>query len=85
MNSVIQNPDGPLSFWLSIIPFTSPIIMMGRISYGVPGWELALSMILLILGFLATTWVAARIYRIGILMHGTKVNYKVIAKWIRMK
>ncbi len=85
MNSVIQNPDGPLSFWLSVIPFTSPIVMMGRIAYGVPAWELALSMVLLILGFLATTWVAGRIYRIGILMHGTKVNYKVLAKWIRMK
>lgn len=85
MNSVIQNPDGPLSFWLSVIPFTSPIIMMGRIAYGVPAWELILSMVLLILGFLITTWVAGRIYRIGILMHGTKVNYKVLAKWIRMK
>lgn len=85
MTSIIQNPEGPLSFWLSIIPFTSPIAMMGRIGYGVPAWELALSMALLILGFLGTTWLAGRIYRIGILMHGTKVNYKVLAKWIRMK
>ncbi len=85
MTSIIQNPEGGVSFWLSIIPFTSPIAMMGRIGYGVPAWELALSMALLILGFLGTTWLAGRIYRIGILMHGTKVNYKVLAKWIRMK
>lgn len=85
MNSVINNPDGPLSFWLSIIPFTSPIIMMGRIGFGVPIWELALSMILLVLGFIFTTWLAARIYRVGILMHGVKVNYKTLAKWFMMK
>ena len=85
MSSIINNPDGNVSFWLSIIPFTSPIAMMGRIGFGVPAWELALSMVLLILGFIGTVWVAGRIYRIGILMHGTKVNYKVLAKWIMMK
>lgn len=85
MNSVINNPDGPLSFWLSIIPFTSPIIMMGRIGFGVPLWELALSMTLLVLGFIFTTWLAGRIYRVGILMHGVKVNYKTLAKWFMMK
>jgi ABC-2 type transport system permease protein len=85
MTSIVNNPEGNVSFWLSIIPFTSPIAMMGRIGYGVPAWELALSMVLLILGFLGTTWLAGRIYRIGILMHGSKVNYKVLAKWIRMK
>lgn len=85
MTSIINNPEGNVSFWLSMIPFTSPIAMMGRIGYGVPAWELALSMALLILGFLGTTWLAGRIYRIGILMHGTKVNYKVLAKWITMK
>ncbi|MEJ2004573.1 MAG: ABC transporter permease, partial [Cyclobacteriaceae bacterium] len=85
MSSILDNPDGPLGFWLSIIPFTSPIAMMGRIGYDVPAWELILSMALLVLGFFGTTWLAGRIYRIGILMHGTKVNYKVLAKWIRMK
>lgn len=85
MSSIINNPDGSVSFWLSIIPFTSPIAMMGRIGFGVPAWELALSMILLILGFLGTVWLAGRIYRVGILMHGTKVNYKVLAKWFMMK
>ncbi len=85
MSSIINNPDGNVSFWLSIIPFTSPIAMMGRIGFGVPAWELALSMVLLILGFIGTVWLAGRIYRIGILMHGTKVNYKVLAKWFMMK
>jgi ABC-2 type transport system permease protein len=71
--------------WLSIIPFTSPIAMMGRIAFGVPDWQLALSMVLLVAGFIFTTWIAARIYRVGILMHGTKVNYKVLAKWFMQK
>ncbi len=82
---ILKNPHGPVSFWLSIIPFTSPIAMIGRIAFGVPAWELALSMILLIAGFLLTTWVAGRIYRVGILMHGTKVSYKVMARWFMMK
>ena len=59
--------------------------MVGRIASGVPAWELALSMSLLIAGFLFTTWVAGRIYRVGILMTGTKVNYKVLAKWFMTK
>jgi ABC-2 type transport system permease protein len=82
---VLKDPHGPISVWLSIIPFTSPIAMMGRIGFGVPFWQLALSMILLIAGFVFTTWVAGRIYRVGILMSGTKVNYKVLAKWFMMK
>jgi ABC-2 type transport system permease protein len=82
---IINDPDGPISVWLSIIPFTSPIAMMGRIAFGVPDWQLALSMALLVGGFIFTTWIAARIYRVGILMHGTKVNYKVLAKWFMQK
>jgi ABC-2 type transport system permease protein len=82
---ILKDPHGTVSIWLSIIPFTSPIAMMGRIGFGVPGWQLALSMILLIAGFIFTTWVAGRIYRVGILMHGTKVNYKVLAKWFMMR
>jgi ABC-2 type transport system permease protein len=81
----LEDPHGPISVWLSIIPFTSPIAMMGRIAFGVPGWQLALSMVSLVAGFIFTTWVAARIYRVGILMHGTKINYKVMAKWFMMK
>ncbi len=82
---ILDDPHGPISVWLSIIPFTSPIAMMGRIGFGVPVWQLILSMLSLIGGFIFTTWVAARIYRVGILMHGTKINYKVMAKWFMMK
>jgi ABC-2 type transport system permease protein len=82
---ILKDPHGPISVWLSIIPITSPIAMMGRIGFGVPFWQLALSVILLIGGFILTTWIAGRIYRVGILMHGTKVNYKVLAKWFMMK
>lgn len=82
---VFDDPSGSMSFWLSMIPFTSPIVMMGRIGFGVPMWELLLSMALLVAGFIFTIWLAGRIYRVGILMHGTKVNYKVLAKWFMMK
>jgi ABC-2 type transport system permease protein len=82
---VLRDPDGSLAFWTSIIPFTSPIIMMVRIPFGVPAWELVLSMVLLILGFMGTTWIAARIYRVGILMYGKKVSYKELVKWIFYK
>jgi len=81
---IIKDPTGPMAFWMSIIPFFSPIIMMIRIPFDIPVWELVLSMVLMIAGFMATTWMAGRVYRIGILMHGSKVNYKVIWKWMRM-
>lgn len=80
---VLNDPNGNASFWLSIIPLTSPIAMMGRVSYGVPWTDLALSMGLLIAGFFFTTWMAGKIYRIGILMHGTKPTYKTLWKWIK--
>ena len=82
---ILNDPHSPASFWFSIIPFTSPIAMMGRLGFGVPLWQLLLSQALLIGGFIFTTWIAARIYRVGILMHGTKINYKVLAKWFMMK
>ena len=82
---IIQNPDGSLAFWLSIIPLTSPIIMMVRIPFGVPAFDLILSMVLLVLGFIGTTWIAGKIYRTGILMYGKKVNYKELWKWLRYK
>jgi len=85
LQTVIQNPDGPLAFWLSIIPFTSPIIMMVRIPFGVPYAEVALSAALLIAGFLFTTWMAAKIYRTGILMYGKKIDYAELWKWIKHK
>lgn len=82
---VIQNPEGPVSFWMSVIPLTSPVIMMIRIPFGVPAWEVVISMVFLLLGFLGTTWLAAKIYRTGILMYGKKVNYKELWKWVRYK
>jgi len=80
---IINQPDGALSIWLSMIPFTSPIVMMMRIPFGVPLWQLWTSMALLILGFIGSTWIAGKIYRTGILMYGKKVGYLEIWKWIR--
>jgi ABC-2 type transport system permease protein len=80
---VIQDPNGPIAFWFSIIPFTSPVIMLLRIPFGVPGWELALSMVLLVLTFLGTIWLAGKIYRVGILMYGKKITYKELWRWIK--
>ena len=82
---IANNPDGPAAFWLSIIPFTSPVAMMVRIPFGVPWWQVGLSMSLLVLGFLASTWFAAKIYRTGILMYGKKPSYKELWKWLRYK
>lgn len=82
---VLNDPNSQVSFWLSIIPFTSPIAMMGRISFGVPALELFLSMALLVMGFFFSTWVAGKIYKIGILIHGSKVNYKTLWRWVRTK
>ena len=78
-------PDSPLVWWGSMIPFTSPIVMLARIPYGVPGWELALSVALLALTFIACGWVSAKIYKIGILMFGKKTTFKDLLKWLRMK
>jgi len=83
--TTITNPESPIAFWFSIIPFTSPIIMMVRVAMGVPTMDLVISMILLVLGFLGTVWVAAKIYRTGILMYGKKVSYGEILKWIKFK
>ncbi len=81
-----NHPDGQLAFWTSLIPFTSPIVMMIRIPAGnVPAWELFISVLLLLLSFAGTTWVAAKIYRTGILMYGKKVTYREIRKWMRYK
>jgi ABC-2 type transport system permease protein len=81
---VLNAPNGTAAFWLSIIPFTSPVVMMIRLPFGVPTWELLLSMSLMICGFMFTVWLAARIYRIGILTFGKKPTYKEIWKWIKM-
>lgn len=82
---IINNPDSPISVWLSMIPFTSPVAMMIRLPFGVPWYQLAISMVLMVAGFLFTTWVAARIYRVGILMYGKKASYKELAKWFMYK
>ena len=82
---VMDNPDGMLAFWLSIIPFTSPIIMMARLPFGVESWQVILSMIILVISFIATTYLAAKIYRTGILMYGKKISYKELWKWITYK
>jgi ABC-2 type transport system permease protein len=79
---IMENPDGPLAFWMSIIPFTSPVIMMVRLPFGVANWELALSMAVLILSFVLTTYLAGKIYRTGILMYGKKPSYKELWKWL---
>jgi ABC-2 type transport system permease protein len=84
-SAVIQQPDSALAVWLSIIPFTSPIIMMMRIPFGVPYWQITLSFIVLIAGFVITTWLAAKIYRVGILMYGKKVDYSELLKWLKYK
>ena len=86
INVIINgDPNGTLAFWLSMIPFTSPIAMVMRLPFGVPAWQLLLSGSLLVLGFLGTTWMAARIYRVGILMYGKKVTYKELSKWMFYK
>ena len=85
MTAAVSDPTGDLAFWGSIIPFSSPIVMMARVPFGVPGtvpwWQLALSMVLLIAGFVLTTWFAGKIYRTGILMYGKKPSWKEMAKW----
>jgi len=85
MTPAIANPSSPVAVWASIIPFSSPIVMMARIPFGVPNtvpwWQLGLSMALLIAGFMFTTWFAAKIYRTGILMYGKKPSWKEMIKW----
>ncbi|AHM60448.1 ABC transporter permease [Flammeovirgaceae bacterium 311] len=85
ITAVLKDPNGSTAFWFSMIPFTSPTVMLMRLPFGVPIWELATSMVLLVLGFLFMTWIAGRIYRVGILMHGSKVNYKTMGRWLMMR
>jgi ABC-2 type transport system permease protein len=80
-----QNPDSSLAFWLSVIPFTAPVAMMVRLPFDPPAWELAVSMCMMVIGFLFTTWVASRIYRVGILMYGKKASYSELVKWFFYK
>jgi len=86
MTTAVGKPDAPISVWGSIIPFSSPIVMMGRIPSGnVPGWQIVVSMLSLIAGFILTTMLAAKIYRTGILLYGKKVTLKEMGKWLFRK
>lgn len=85
MTSAAAKPDTPIAVWASMIPFSSPIVMMARIPSGVPFWQLALSMISLVAGFILTTWLAAKIYRTGILLYGKKVTFREMARWLFRK
>lgn len=79
----MQNPESSIAFWFSIIPLTSPIVMMARIPFGVPAWQLILSMVLMVITFIAFVWMAAKVYRTGILMYGKKTSWKELWKWLR--
>jgi ABC-2 type transport system permease protein len=79
----MQNPESSLSFWCSMIPLTSPIVMMARIPFDVPGWQIAVSMVIMVITFGAFVWMAAKVYRTGILMYGKKTSWKEMWKWLR--
>ncbi len=81
--TVINDPHGTVATIFSMIPFTSPIVMLMRIPFGVPWWQIMISLLLLVLTFIAVVWLAAKVYRVGILMYGKKINYKELMKWIR--
>ncbi len=85
MLAVIEDPNSQLSFWFSIIPFTSPVVMMARIPYDIPLWEILLSLAVLYASFVAMVWFAAKIYRVGIFMYGKKPTLKELFKWVRYK
>lgn len=84
-NVITREPDGTVAFWMSIFPLTSPVTMLLRYPFGVPAWQLGLSMIFLFVGFIVMVWLASRIYRVGILMYGKKVNFRELGKWIFYK
>ena len=85
MMSVFNDPNSPLAVWCSIIPFTSPIVMMARIPFGIPTWEIITSLAVLYLTFTLTTWLAAKIFRVGILMHGKRPTWLELWQWIKSK
>ena len=83
--AAMKSPESPMVFWSSLIPFTSPVVMLVRIPFGVPAWEIITSMGLLVGSFLFFTWLSGKIYRVGILMYGKKVTWKELYKWLRYK
>lgn len=85
MMSVFNDPNSPLAFWASMIPFTSPIVMIARIPFGIPAWEIVTSLIVLYITFIFVTWLAARIFRIGIFMHGKRPSWRELWQWLKTK
>ena len=85
MLAVIKDPDSQLAFWFSIVPFTSPVVMMARIPYDIPWWEILLSLVVLYVSFVGMVWLASKIYRVGIFMYGKKPTLKELCKWVRYK
>lgn len=85
MMSVFNDPNSPLAFWASMIPFTSPIVMIARIPFGIPAWEIVTSLIVLYITFIFVTWLAARIFRIGIFMHGKRPSWHELWMWLKTK
>lgn len=85
MMMVMKDPNSPLVFWFSMIPFTSPVVMIARIPCGIPTWEIITSLVVLYLTFMFMVWLAAKIYRVGIFMYGKKPSFKEVCKWVRYK
>lgn len=85
MMNIMNDPNSGLVFWCSMIPFTSPVVMMARIPFGIPVWQVAVSIVILFLSFIIMTWIAGRIFRVGVFMHGKKPTWKDLGAWIRMK
>ena len=85
MIAVIKDPNSTMAFWFSIIPFTSPVVMMARIPYGIPLWEVALSLAVLYASFVGMVWFAAKIYRVGIFMYGKKPTLRELLRWVRYR
>ena len=83
--SVATDPNSPLAFWTSLLPFTSPMIMMMRIPFGIATWEIALSLGILYISIIGMIWIAAKIYRVGIFMYGKKPSLKELIRWINYK
>ncbi len=85
MITVINDPNSQMAFWFSMIPFTSPVVMMARIPYGIPLWEVILSLAILYASFTAMVWLSAKIYRVGIFMYGKKPTFRELLKWMKYK
>lgn len=83
MTSVFNDPNSPMVFWASLIPFTSPVVMIARIPFGIPTWEIAISLVLLYASFIVTTWLASRIFRVGIFMHGKRPSWAELWRWLK--